>query len=294
MIDFNNFGNRDLNKVVFYNQDSTTKYQLWQKPKGCRFVHFFVLGPGGGGTRGTVNNGGGGGGSGLIFTSIYPSIFIPDNLYIYVGRGGPGGSATSSAGSGTVTFISSLPSNNQKSTLVGSYGGSSASFSTGGNVGVIQDTYRLIGLQSYGTTSTPISSSYGQAGSNGNLTLPGSNLNQIFPISGGAGGGGQLSGIAYSGGSISGSSYIQTNLGGTSISLNGNDGYTTFNPNTLTNNEIPLIFMGGSGGAGNTLGVGGRGGNGSYGCGGGGGGAGSVNGGDGGRGGDGLVIISWW
>jgi hypothetical protein len=113
MIDYNNLI-QEPNIQVFNAQNSNI-FQTWQKPRGCKFVNFFVIGAGGGGGSGgnwSIGNnsvGGGGGGSGGIYNTIIPSMYLPDTLYIMVGLGGFGGGSNGVAangGTGGATYIS--------------------------------------------------------------------------------------------------------------------------------------------------------------------------------------------
>ena len=113
-MDFFNLQNNNLNNQVFFANGSTT-WQLWQKPKNCKFVYFFVIGggAGGGGGRsgaaGIERYGGGGGGSSPITKGIFPANLLPDILFVKVGRGGNGGVAGSSGSNCSFSYVSLQP-----------------------------------------------------------------------------------------------------------------------------------------------------------------------------------------
>lgn len=292
-----NIPNNQLSTQVFYSSSSaTTQWQLWNKPMGCTFVYFMVIGGGGAGGSGAGRTGGGGGGGGgassTITTGFFQSSLLPDILYIQVGIGGKTNGA-----SGTLSYVSVLPNNIAINVLltsglsVASGGGSSSSASggAGGNVGSVFTSTILSNL---GVVETVV----GQAGGAGGSSVQASSLVPQNIISGGAGGSGYSNIPTYfQGGSISSSGFVSTVIGGTSSVTTGgtgSNGYLSLIPTTNLSNRIPFISTGGAGG-GSGGSRGGDGGNGSYGSGGGGGGAGAVtNGsGNGGKGGDGIVII---
>lgn len=322
-MDFFNLQNNNLNNQVFFANGSTT-WQLWQKPKNCKFVFIFTIGGGGGGGSGyassTLNptiSGGGGGGASSLTRAFYPANMIPDTLYIQVGTGGKGGNPITSTGvgnpglTGGISYVCVFPSAVTSNILiasgsVGALGGgggtlSPAAVPSGGASG--QFFVRTIGSSTgylnylgYFNSANTLS---GGAGSytNGNTVSVAS-----FPVSGGGGGGGITTGTQYAGGSVTGSGEVPTTTGGFVPGGNGNNGFNFKTPSLDSMLQTLMYFTGGAGGAASyeaSSGIAGNGGNGSYGCGGGGGGAvgkGTIgrSSGAGGRGGDGLVIINCW
>ena len=91
MIDYNNLTNLDNNIFVFYSL-GTSVWQTWQKPRGCKFVQFLVIGGGGGGgaggsrATGTQRSGGGGGGSSGVSKFFIPSTFVSNELPTITGQ----------------------------------------------------------------------------------------------------------------------------------------------------------------------------------------------------------------
>jgi hypothetical protein len=298
MIDYNNLI-QEPNIQVFNAQNSNI-FQTWQKPRGCKFVNFFVIGAGGGGGSGgnwSIGNnsvGGGGGGSGGIYNTIIPSMYLPDTLYIMVGLGGFGGGSngvTANGGTGGATYISTsgnLSNLNQGlfMSMGGGVGGRLPAGQAAGTNG--SGIYRWLGLH---TVYNGVGGANGGSGSTGNSQL----ISNI--LSGGAGGGGNdNTGLSFSGGSVIGSGFVPTIFGSQTSTIAGQNGFTSIIPSQLLlNNNSPLFFTGGAGGAASSVSTGGRGGNAAIGCGGGGGGSGPIGAvGAGGRGGNGLVIITCW
>ena len=288
---------------------AATSWRTWEKPRGISMIHITCFGGGGGGRSGWCANsptrsGGAGGGSGGFSRLLIPAVFLPDVLYVSVGRGGAGGVSITTAGSttgmagsaGSLSAVSIAPSTAAIYTACFANGGagalnlvsSSNSFGTGGSVAT-QANCLMSGLGQF----------FALAGQNG---ANGPNTSVIGPVgypttglllSGGCCGGGGQNNL---GGNITTQtqslfSLIPTRVGGTGASTAGPgaDGISIFQP---------LMSIGGAGGGASSsttagVGSGGRGGNGGLGCGGGGGGAGpsGTGSGAGGRGGDGLVII---
>lgn len=243
---------------------SASAYRSWTKPRGASMVRMLLIGAGGAGADGTTSAGGIGGGSGAITQWVGPAIFIPDQLRVYIGKGGP-----SNGSAGLATFISYQAKDGSGYTLLtanrstGQVGGTAATNNFFGASGIFSSTAGPDGAATAGasiTASTTIFLS-GGAGGGGTTTTAGGNVacNYGYPtISGGAG-----------------------TTGG-----NGANGFFLTQP--------IMIGAGGAGGGGNTGGAGGIGGRGGIGCGGGGGGRGSTAGGTGGQGGDGAVFIWSW
>lgn len=280
----------DKYKVYLFNKPGQSS---WEKPRNCTMGYFFTVGSGGGGGGGrssatTTRGAGGGGGSGSIHSAIVPLMFLPDNLYVYVGYGGSGATANNAGGSGELSYISTTTTDITTSTrnrlLI-----SGNAASTGGALGPATNTRGTAGTASslatqaaggnymnWGTRAAII----GQSGLNTTAAYGNTGL----LLTGGGGGGiSTANGIGVNGSGIipSLSAGIAGSPGG-----NGSDGFVNFDP---------FFSYGGMGGGAGLLASdpGGNGGNGGNGSGGGGGGGGNP-GGRGGRGGDGLIIIVCW
>jgi hypothetical protein len=318
MIDIFNLPDTNNNVKVFYSTGSNN-WQIWQKPRNCKFVNMFLIGGGGGGAGGDTGTGsaygGGGGGSSSITSGIFLANVLPDTLYIQVGIGGNGGvgqigaSPPSDGFSGTLSYVSVFPSATTSSLItntnpivlasgnVAAGGGFTTSTYAGGSAGTsFSQTSPSFNVFSYLGVISVIGGQAGGAGGTPSITAP--NITITSLTSGGAGGGGGLSTASISkGGNITGVGNIPTISGGTTLGEDGNHGYTNL-PLFLSGNKLPLFFTGGAGGGSSNITITGTGGNGSFGCGGGGGGGGTggnpVTHGVGGRGGDGLVIITCW
>ena len=301
-------------REVFFANGANAFY-TWNKPLNCKFIHFFLLGGGGGGgggqggATGTARRGGGSGGASAGVTALFPASFLPDLLYIQVGRGGGngiGGTTNSNGGIGSVSYIMLLPDITVtaqnvviQSGVAGATGGNSGL--GGGAAGVAGTTWIYTNniFKDFGLVSVFA----GQAGVLGQTTPVPNSISISGITGGGAAGAGMNGGTAQAGGSVIAGGYIPTMLGGpaggsatsTTPAGHGSGGFMTFNPNEVGYSSGQLIFIGGAGGGSSDGGNGGNGGDGAYGCGGGGGGAGITNsGGNGGRGGDGIVIITCW
>jgi hypothetical protein len=293
MLDLNHLpktGNGNID--YFYNTGGTSSWVTWEKPKGIGTIVITCIGSGGGGRSGYVgslgsNGGGAGGGSGGFTRAIIPAIFLPDVLYVTVGKGGAGGAAATSSSNlgtaGTASYVSIAPSSNSIYLVCyASGGGTTAITNSGTNAGGIgglvatQANCLMSGLGQFFALA-------GQAGTNGESATP---TSVTYPITGLllSGGG---AGCGFSAGSTVGASVIAptqasfsliTTRTGGSTGIDGVDGLSILQP---------LMSIGGAGGGRG----GGRGGNGGFGSGGGGGGGNVSPSGAGGNGGDGLVII---
>ena len=97
MIDIFNLPDDSINRQVFrVNSSGSTGWETWSKPNGISFVYILCIGggAGGGGGRGNSNNvgtGGGSGGSSAWSVGTFPACFLPDTLFVQVGKGGDGG-----------------------------------------------------------------------------------------------------------------------------------------------------------------------------------------------------------
>jgi hypothetical protein len=291
-------GTNGINGTLAGNPASGS-WQTWQKPRGkCDFIWMMCIGGGAGGGGGAISSSvaGSGGASAAVTTALFPAHVLPDTLYVWVGKGGPGGSG--GVGFGTpaqagktggkslvairpLTSGSSIYNSTGNMDLVCSNGQVVWNTPTAGENGN-DSTTRMPKLISLGVWD----SVDGRSQAAGNVT----------PLTGptitcpGADGGANLA---------TGSSILSVNLGTFPTPFisgglaggnnNGQSGIWSWKP------------MYGTGGAGGgsysgTPWNGGNGGKGAFGCGGGGGGVfnpgnGGV-GGNGGDGGDGLVIIA--
>jgi len=288
MMDLFNIPNTNAINRVFYTNGSTNSYQIWQKPKNCRFVHMLVIGGGGGGAGGAAGtgsrNGGGGGGSGALTTSFLDASLLPDVLYVQVGPGGAGGASGANGTAGSISYVS-FQSNTTAINVVsyangGALGTTLGGAGAGGGIAVQTSCYL-----SYLGEFEPVA---GTAGSAGTSAAAGSNITFTNIICGGASGGGASASLSFSGGSINSSGFVPKIYGALNTSDSASDGFTS-RPSFNVSLNSPLFFTGGAGGAGSALGAGTVGGNGAFGCGGGGGGAGSA--GNAGAAGRGFILM---
>jgi hypothetical protein len=321
MLDFSHVG---VQNQQTFTATGANRWQTWNKPRNASFVHFFVLGAGGGGgagfTPGAVGNspGGSGGGSGAQCSIVFLASFLPDVIYILAGLGGEAGSpqgAFTDGSAGTNSLVTIYPlSSTPNYILCQAVGGGGGRVPTNGTTpgaaGIAAGATSIstaclagLGFASWGTAATNISLA-GQAGAtatganDGNgITLPTTGL----LVTGGAAGGSirNAAGASRLGGSFG------TIAGGVFPLNTGGDGSR---PGSNGFQPIPKLqfYYGGTGGASGATQTGtgpsgGNGGAGAYGCGGGGGGGSFTNNttligqqSSGGRGGDGLVIVTWW
>ena len=304
--------NSEYNKIFYTTGGgsvTTGNWQIWSKPKNIRFIKIWMIGGGGGGGGGAKNingvsrGGGGGGGSSAIAQGIFSANVIPDILYVYVGRGGPGGAAQTNGTVGELSYVGVNPNTSSINLVLQSGAGAAGagggtSNSGNGAAGTAGSVFAQANAQlSYLGVINLIAGAAGVQGGNGLTPTAGSSIVISLPVTGGAGGGSSTSAsVDLLGGSIIGMGFIPTiSPGVTGSYVDGMDGFTSI-PSQRSSNYLPLFFTGGAGGSGNGLGAGGNGGDASYGCGGGGGAAGNSSFGGclGGKGGDGLVIITAW
>lgn len=301
---FNIQSSQEDNRYVF--TYPSQQRAAWNKPPGIIGLNILCIGGGGsGGSGGVVADastkaGAGGGGSGTITSVSILSRFLPETLYITVGRGGAPTTVSSQNGSsGTDSVVSTAVDVSVDYYNVAiAFGGNGGTATTGAGVSlgstvaaVAAPTIANMPIASCGIYSL-IGGRSGPSG--GQLTVGGSSFTLQGSILSGGGGGGSAS----SGGTLyaPGSTYVNQNTDdsirlpviSSSQSLVDGNGTTLFKP----------IFcsFGGSGGWASDTGITYDGGKGGIGCGGGGG-ASSLTGfanGMGGAGGDGLVIISCW
>ena len=309
MIDIFNIPNNLHSNQIFYTTASgaTNQWQIWNKPSGCNFVFFTVIGGGGAGGSGTNNTGAsatagaGGGGSSSITKGFFSAINLPDTLYIQVGAGGSTNRTSGGAGNnGSLSYVSVLPNTTSinillQSGAVAAFGGTGAG--TGArNGGVGGTVFTSTILSSLGI----IESEAGQQGGGGGNGTNGGNVTMLSILTGGAGGAGtdtNVDGRGFLGGNITCSGFVRTISGGTATNPGASTGGTgnnflTLIPTVNLSNSLPFFSSGGSGGGSGN--VGGSGANGNYGSGGGGAGNArtAVVNNFGGRGGDGIVIIT--
>jgi hypothetical protein len=278
-----------------------SSWQTWRKPPGASFIHIVCLGGGGGGAAGTAGvsgsarNGGGGGGSAGFASALWPAIFLPNQLYVYVGAGGVGGTVSGGGGvSGALSYVTMLPDSSVTQNVViasgtaGALGGTSAAGGTAGTPWNYNAGGYPIATLNVAIVSLP--------GTNGVAPTTGAGSNSTISnwVNSGAAGAGTSSGVPTNGGSVTASSWFAGIAGGTvgGTTQDGSSGDARL-PGVIGAIRQWPIFAGGAGGASANAAVGGIGGLGGYGCGGGGGGAGTTAG-VGGSGGSGLVIIMAW
>lgn len=309
MIGTFNLANNENNVQIFYTIGNNI-WQTWQKPKGCKYAQFLVIGSGGGGGGGgsrgvgTTRSGGAGGGSSGVSRLFVPLSSIPDVLYIQVGVGGLGGAAFpagqgsgDNGGAGQLSYVSIQPNIAVANVLVAS--GNAPNSGGSGGSGFGSGVAIAGGASTIFTVANGLLSHIGhfnfiagQAGGNGgNASGQGTAITLAGITSGGAGGAG-VSTTNLNGANVTGAGFVPTRNGGVATTSQADSGFNSFN-GKLLNQRLPLFFTGGAGGYSNNLGTGGDGGYGAFGCGGGGAGAGTT-GGRGGNGGDGLVIITCW
>ena len=308
MLDLLHLPKSSLDNVDYFYHTGTS-WVTWEKPRGIIMLEIICIGAGGGGRSGwsansATRSGGAGGGSGGFSRLLIPAVFLPDVLYVAVGRGGAGGASATGVGAanagstGNSSFVGIAPTNNAIHLVCfASAGGGAAALAVGGNTAgaaaavAAQSSALISGLGIFSAFAGH-SGAAGPTTSASPLAYPTTGL---LLSGGGAGGGGQnnLGGNATQ--PVQNAFLlIPTRTGGIngSIAGPGADGISLFQP---------LMSIGGAGGGSssstaNGVGRGGDGGNGGIGCGGGGGGAGpsGTGSGAGGKGGDGLVIIRSW
>lgn len=288
----------------------TTKgdFQIWNKPSNAKFINIFCLGSGAGGGNGmtgtatTARRGGGGGGSGAYSIGSFIAALLPDMLYVFVGKGGAGGAAGTTANNGSagaLSYISVQPNN----TAINIVLQSGLAVPTAGNSGTNSGTAGTGGTAWTGSILNDLGLVTVSAGTNGGagaISVLATDITPANIVCGGPSGGNTSTAVAFKGGSIIGSGFLNTLDGGAlgsgaTAGGNGSDGYIS-NLINLANRSQPIFFTAGSGGGASVSGLGGDAGNSGFGCGGAGGGAGftGLGGGKGGNGGDGLIIITAW
>lgn len=306
MLDLSHIPNSQQDIQIFYTNQGNFGYQTWRKPRKCNFVYILSIDGGGGGSSGvssalnTLATNTCGGGSGAVTRALINSSFVPDILYVKVGKGGNGAPSTSGGGNaqqagniGESSGVFCLPNSSsqangsQASSFLGgsnsAQGGTQATGVNGTVASILSNNY-LIGL-------TNFISLLGRPSSGGATTGQPANIDPLtshIVTAGCAGAPYDGTATAFSGGGVNASSIsplISGGIGGTTLGGNGANGYTSWKP---------FFSTGGAGGGNATTsgGVAGNGGNGGIGSGGGAGGnANFGTSGKGGNGGDGIVII---
>lgn len=302
MLDLSHIPNSQQDVQIFYANQGNFGYQTWKKPRKCSFVYILSIDGGAGGCSGlSVTTGSSfvtncGGGSGGIARALINSSFVPDVLYIKVGKGGKGGVSTGggsyqagfsgeSSGIFCLPNLSSQANQNRFASFIGgttsAVGGDFQATAAGSIASSTSNV--LIGL-------TNVISTAGRTATGGGV----SNTSNIDPLTshlvtaGCSGAAYNGTATPFNGGGINASSIspaIPGGIGGSTLGGNGANGITSWKP---------FYSLGGAGG-GNSYtpgGVAGDGGNGGIGSGGGGGGSATAGTpGKGGDGGDGIVII---
>lgn len=272
-----------------------SSFQVWHRPKGCRWVYLFGIGGagGGGGPNNAATIGGGGGGSAAITSVLIPAWKIPEVLFVGVGAGGAGRTQNNGL-LGTDTIVSAVDGVFTGQNLVlranRGAGGNGAASNTGGAAGAVNTGSQMVlselfystagsGIGGAGAAAANTAGSAATVGNTGSICKAGS-------------GGGHGTGA---GGNLTGTGIYITRTGGAGTTGGNGDHGQNHNANihALITSGAPLVFSGGAGGGGSSAGTAGDGGSGGIGCGGGGGGGGPT-GGRGGDGGPGLVIIWAW
>jgi hypothetical protein len=270
---FSFVNNSEENSIIFYGSGGVSSgddWSIWTKPAGIKFIRIFCLAGGGGGARRTTGSSGGGG-SGAVMVVTYPSIILPETLFVQAGRAGLG--ATSSGdngGNGGNSFVCTYPNTTVEIYRLAYCDGGLGSLASGTAGGLLGGTTSvsdapLITNGIYSVRGGITGATGGTAGTNA------AGINIAITTGGGGGG------TTGKGGDIN-VSEANPLIAGTPSGASTQGEHGIFQWKTLRS-------VGGAGG--NDTGPGGHG---AYGSGGGGSGA-TRNGGDGGAG---LVIISCW
>lgn len=310
-----NEGNADIQIFQTQGGSAYEGYQTWIKPRGCNMTMMVAVAGGGGGgggfgnTDGNARGGGAGGACSGITRFLVSTIFLPDQLYVSVGRGGVGGAGSTgaaAAGAGTAGLNSFISSSNLLSTIPlipniilasgintpgGGANGTAAGAAIGGTIPSIAVVQPIHSAGFWSATVGIVGGAGAALGSNGANISPWAAL----PMSPGNGAGGITTTVSTAGGAQSPSNqlYCGAQLNAPSSFILGGAVAGPIDGSAGLMRVTPFYNTGGTSGASIAGGQGGNGGNGGYGCGGGGGGGGTT-GGRGGDGGPGLVfIISW-
>ena len=288
--------------------DVDQRWFNWTKPRGLSMAWIFCLGGGGGGGKGLAGiaggarGGGGGGGSAGQSVLLMPLEFLPDRLFLMVGKGGIGASdpATVSTAA-TTSFVSIHPENALMNMIANAFGGGAGSNGSGagnaaaGGAGALASVPNNMPLVGWGHPQLLA----GQAGSTGGSpTSAGTAI--ALPVTGllcmgGTGGGGTTVTTNFAGGAITAVTGSLLSQYAPAAAPAGPGGHGSGGPQLWQ----PFFSFGGMGGSSSDSVIpSGNGGNGSYGSGGGGGGGGigtaAAENSPGGWGGNGIIIISCW
>lgn len=280
-----NYPNANI-QIFTATQSSVDQYQIWVKPRNAKMVYMFGVGGGSSGAVGNgTTNGGQGGGSACQTSVFVPAMFVPDTLYVQVGKGGQTAipavsNATQVAGQATYICIEPNATNVPSCTILAASGGASGTTAQSANLIASMPLAARGFWQSVGGPGGASSGGGGTAG----LQTGGQ-----FCTSGAGGGSGSAGALSTTASVPPGQASYASNLWPTNIpggtitagQQQGNPGFV--------DRYFLYSFGGSGGGSGVTCGVGG---DGIYGVGGGGSssftGATAAKSGDGGNG---IVII---
>jgi hypothetical protein len=196
-----------------YKTQIFTENGAWTKPEGCVMVMVELAGAGGGGGGGSPTSatfiGGGAGGSGGFAKTLIPAIFLPNDLYIIIGKGGAGGASNLNGIDGGNSGISLSPNliNGFDSFICYASGGGNGGRGPGGGAGGAVGTPAGISSWRLGYLGIGQTSTVGQAGTNGgssavavDFTISASTGNFYSAT----GGGGRTVSAGFKGGNIIG------------------------------------------------------------------------------------------
>jgi hypothetical protein len=302
MLDLSHIPNSQQDIQIFNAIEGTRSYQTWRKPKKCSFVYVLSIDGGAGGCSGiSITTGSSfvtscGGGSGGVTRALINSSFVPDVLFIKVGKGGRGG-AVQVAGSYQTGFPGESSGIFCLSNLASQANGNRFASFIGGTTSAVGGDFQATAAGSVASSTsnvliglTNVISLAGRTATGGGVNAT-SNMDPLtshLVTAGCPGGSYNGTATAVNGGGINASSIsppIPGGAGGSTLGGNGANGITSWKP---------FYSLGGAGGGNSHTpgGVAGAGGNGGIGSGGGGGGSATAGTpGKGGDGGDGIVII---
>lgn len=276
-------------------------WTAYTRPSWATMLSGVLIGGGAGGgggftgIAGAARGGGGGGACSPVTRFSIPWAFLPDTIYVFIGRGGPGVTAGTGT-SGQFSYITTEPIISIASNVIvttassgvgGGGTGTGAAVGAAGLAGVapsLANMPRMGGGQFASLIGGPAAAGGAVAGADGAaVAIPTTGGLTL----GGSGGGGTTAGN-FTGGAV-------TAIANSPISrwrpqVNAAGGNQGSNGTWLKPPDAPWFSFGGLGGGAANAAVGGGGGNGAPGSGGGGGGAGTT-GGRGGDGGDGYCLL---
>lgn len=288
-----------------------TNYLVWNKPKGKSFCHILCVGGGGAGAGGTAGvatqtPGGGGGSSGCQSSLFIPICYLPDCLYVIVGRVSVGNAGAGVTGGRSTVLLERVASDNVTNAVVRALGGNFSTTAAQGTTGASPvggaggtstsvmtasgSSYAGIGVFTNGVFAGQMGGTGGTAGTPAaGIVIPTTGLQ----ITGGAGGAGLPASGTAAGATVAGAAAT-----GVPRTQDINKVIVPTDSSGLSWINGMFYHVGGAGGSSNaTSGQNGLpGGNGGIGSGGGGGGSclntGGGTPGRGGDGGSGIVIIT--